>query len=118
MRSWYTTKEVCATLGVGQSRVSQLVSAGELVAFRDSSGTFQYDRESVDAYATQRAVSKAQDSIRKAERKAIQEEARARAKRERERELAREAARVAKNDALLERQTKALEGIAECLSRK
>lgn len=43
-RSYRSPSEVAAALGVGQPRVSQMTTAGQLFAFRDLSGGLRYPR--------------------------------------------------------------------------
>lgn len=114
MRSWLTTRDVQAMLGVGQSRVSRLVQAGAIVAERDAEGRLKYDRASVEQYAAHRAVQRAPDPALAEERRLAQVEARerfARARRLRERE---ERERREALMALAQRAVDALERWAKC----
>jgi predicted XRE-type DNA-binding protein len=115
MRSWMTTREVRAALGVSQPRVSQLVKQGEIIASKDASGEMQYDRESVEAYATERAMRKTRSAEEKEAKRAQREEASHRFERARKLARAREEERTRKLDELRERSVEALESIAQVL---
>lgn len=112
MRSWLTTHEVRALLGVSRPRVSQLVKSGDLVADRDAEGRLQYDRRSAEQYAAERAARMAPDRAAAEERRAIQAEARERLARERRRHAQEIATRRARYESWAERVVLALEKIA------
>lgn len=114
MRTYYTTSEVRQKLGgISQPRVSQLVHEGMLVADYDPDGRLRYDRESVDAYARNRAATKAYKAGEKEERRALNAEQQARFARQRQREREAQAARQANEDELKTRAVVALETIAK-----
>lgn len=117
MRSWLGSRDVQKILGVTQGRVSQLVREGLLIVEADSEGHYQYDRETVERLARNRAAMKARSAEEADERAALQAEARDRFKRQRELARAEAEARQKHFDALREREVQALEGIYECLRR-
>lgn len=104
-------------LGVSQPRISQLVKKSELIAHKDVTGELQIDRESVERYATKRAVSNATSPEEEEAKRARHEEANDRFARERKRARAADEARTRKREELHERSVTALERIAECLHR-
>lgn len=104
-------------LGVSQQRVSKLVQQGVLIAERDASGQYQYDRLVTESLVKNRALLTALklDAANSDERQALVAEAQDRFKRQRAHERAVEAERQQRLDDLRERGVLALEAIASCL---
>lgn len=99
---------------ISQARVSQLVRQGVLVAERDSSGQYQYDKLTTESLSRNRAMLTALkiDAANSDEHRALHAEAQDRFRRQRERERAIEHERQQHLDALYERAVRALETIA------
>lgn len=85
-----------------------------LVAERDEDGRLQYDTETVDRLARERATRAARTAEEGSERAALVAEARDRFARRRKQQSEEEATRRARQDELAERAVAALERIALC----
>ncbi len=105
---------------ISQARVSQLVKQGVLVAERDTSGQYQYDRIATEALSRNRAMLTALklDAANSDEQRALHAEAQDRFHRQRARERAIVQERQDRLDVLYERAVLALEQIVTILRKE